>query len=88
MLVEVYIKGNKGEDFLSIPESAVRKIEGKDFVFVSVGRNSFELREVELGRSFDGFREVTNGLKEGELIVSEGSFLLKSHALKEMMEVD
>jgi multidrug efflux pump subunit AcrA (membrane-fusion protein) len=88
MLVEVYIKGNKSEEVLSIPESAVRKIEGKDFVFVSVGRNSFELREVELGRSFDGFREVLNGLREGELIVSEGSFLLKSHALKEMMEVD
>lgn len=88
MFVEVLIQNQKNEEIISIPESAVRKIEGKDFVFVLVGENSFELREVNLGRSLKGFREVVDGLKEGERIVSEGSFILKSHILKEKMEVE
>lgn len=88
MFVEVMIQNHKNEEIISISESAVRKIEGRDFVFVLVGENSLELREVNLGRSFKGFREVVDGLKEGEQIVSEESFILKSHILKEKMEVE
>ncbi len=88
MFVEAFFKSKESKEIISIPESAVIKMEGKDWVFVFSDRNTFELREVKLGRNFERFREVIDGLKEGEKIVSEGGFILKSHILKERMEVE
>ncbi len=88
MFVEALIENKKSIEILSIPESAVIKMEGKNFVFVLAGENTFQLKEVELGKSMEGFIEVIKGLKEGESIVSEGSFILKSHLLRERMEVE
>lgn len=88
MFVEVYIKNKEGIEILSIPESSVVKMGGKEYVFVLVGENTFELREVELGRTFEEFREILSGLREGEKIAGEGSFILKSHVMKGKMEVD
>ena len=51
-------------------------------VFVSSGDNTYNRREVDLGREADGLVEVVLGLKKGENVVTEGNFLLKSELLK------
>jgi len=71
---------------LAIPDRALRKVEGKNVVFIPRENNSFEIREVKTGRTFEGFVEITSGLKEGERVVTEGSFDLKAEMLKKTLE--
>jgi cobalt-zinc-cadmium efflux system membrane fusion protein len=68
-----------------ISAPAVQKIEGKPAVFVQQPDGSFAKRDVELGREFGGQLEVKSGLGEGERVVVEGSFTLKSELLKEKL---
>lgn len=67
-----------------IPKSAVQTIKGKKIVFVedSEHAGTFFPKEVILGDSNEIYYEVKNGLKNGETIVSEGSFVLKAQASK------
>jgi multidrug efflux pump subunit AcrA (membrane-fusion protein) len=42
----------------------------------------FERRFVEVGHSFEGFTEVLSGVKAGDVVVTEGSFVVKSEFAK------
>src|SRR5262249_48186003 len=64
------------------PRSAVREVGGKPAVFVREPDGSFELHHVTLGRAAPGKVEILEGLGEGEPVVSEGAFTLKSLVLK------
>ena len=67
---------------LAIPEAAAQRA-GDGFVsFVPVGEERFEQRKLSLGRRAGGWVEVLAGLSEGEAVVTEGAFLLKSEAAK------
>ncbi|MGQ9618387.1 MAG: efflux RND transporter periplasmic adaptor subunit [Candidatus Aminicenantia bacterium] len=88
MFVEAAIYKNKNEKILSVSDKAIRKMEGKDVVFVVKGENEFAIRQVKPGRTFGELREIIHGLEEGEIVVSEGSFVLKSHAMSGKMDVD
>lgn len=80
------VTGVSSAQAIMIPSSAIQKIEGKPAVFVQEKDGSFAKRELELGREFGGSVEVKSGLKEGELVVVEGAFTLKSELLKEGLE--
>ena len=67
---------------LSIPKKAILVDGDKRIIFVASGRNSYNRREVELGREADGFVEVIQGLESGENVVTDGNFLLKSELFK------
>lgn len=73
---------------LVIPSVAIQKIEGKPVAFVREGEGNFHKRDLELGREIRGRVEVKSGLKEGEQVVTEGSFTLKSELLKETLAED
>jgi cobalt-zinc-cadmium efflux system membrane fusion protein len=51
-------------------------------VFVETRPGRFEPRPVETGRTLDRLVEIRRGLRAGERVVTEGSFVLKSHLLK------
>jgi cobalt-zinc-cadmium efflux system membrane fusion protein len=42
----------------------------------------FEVRNVELGESVEGFLRVISGLAPGDRVVTKGSFTLKTQLLK------
>jgi cobalt-zinc-cadmium efflux system membrane fusion protein len=67
---------------LVIPRSAVTELGGKSVVFVREPDGSFALHDVTLGQEAPGKIEVLEGLREGESVVSEGAFSLKSLVLK------
>jgi cobalt-zinc-cadmium efflux system membrane fusion protein len=67
---------------LVVPRAAVTDLGGKPAVFVREPDGAFELHEVTLGRAAPGKVEVLEGLREGEPVVSEGAFTLKSLVLK------
>lgn len=70
--------GAEARDALTIPRAALLQIEGRPAVFVAVGRDVYEPRALDLGAG-DGDRvEVLRGVAEGDEVVVEGAFALKS----------
>jgi cobalt-zinc-cadmium efflux system membrane fusion protein len=74
--------GDANERSLAVPLSAVQQIDNNDVVFVKDGPSLYETRTVKLGRHSRLFAEVLSGVKYGDAIVNNGSFVLKSEALK------
>jgi len=65
-----------------VPDSALEKYNGEDFVFVDKGSGHFEKRKVELSdRTSDGYL-VRSGIKSGERIVTAGALTLKAELYK------
>jgi cobalt-zinc-cadmium efflux system membrane fusion protein len=71
-----------------IPRSALTEIGGKSAVFVLQSDGSFEMHEVAVGDAALGKVEVISGLREGEQVVVEGVFTLKSVVLKSAIADD
>jgi membrane fusion protein, heavy metal efflux system len=67
-----------------IPDEAVQRIADRTVVFVPKEgeEGHFEVREVELGGSVDGFHRVISGLAPGDRVVTKGSFTLKTQLMK------
>jgi cobalt-zinc-cadmium efflux system membrane fusion protein len=70
---------------IAVPVSAIQQMEGKNVVFVRKADEKFEVREVKTGNTVEGQTEITAGLAEGEPIVVQGSFHLKSIVLGESL---
>lgn len=67
---------------VAVPRAALQTLEGRPSVFIQSQPGVFLRRFVETGHTFEGFTEILAGVKEGELVVSEGSFVLKSEFAK------
>lgn len=67
---------------LVVPRSAIQQLNGEDVVFVPSHEDEIEIREVLLGHAFGDAVEVKSGLREGEKVVTRGSFNLKSEREK------
>jgi cobalt-zinc-cadmium efflux system membrane fusion protein len=80
---EIAVNGaNQDVPRLVVARSAVTEIADKPVVFVREQNGDFELHEVTLGRAAPGKVEILAGLREGEPVVTEGVFTLKSVVLK------
>jgi Cu(I)/Ag(I) efflux system membrane fusion protein len=82
MYVEAALASNDRRPVLTIPASAVQEFASGRIVFVQTGPTSFTLRSVATGENLGPRVEILAGLAEGELVVTAGSFLLKSEMLK------
>jgi cobalt-zinc-cadmium efflux system membrane fusion protein len=82
MFATAKIVTSKPEEIFTIPLSAIQRMEGKEVVFVKKGENLFECCPVKTGREFETDIEILEGVKEGEHVVTEGAFYLKSELLK------
>ena len=68
------------KDVLAVPSIAIMNPSGEqDSVFVVDGTNHANLRKVHPGIVVDAMTEITNGLKEGEKVVTVGQFYLKEN---------
>ena len=66
-----------------VPKDAVQAIGNQQFVFVATDKsNEFLMRPVSLDTEINGFYPVKQGLKVGDRIVTQGSFLLRAEFLK------
>lgn len=66
---------------LVVPEGAVMRHESQAFVFVAAGEGAYRKADVSLGMSTEHWIEVLSGVQEGDPVVSEGAFYLKSEWL-------
>lgn len=60
-----------------LPDFAILDFEGKKFVYISIGKNQFEMHEVQLGSAENGFVEILNASElQGKKIVTKGAYTL------------
>ena len=67
---------------LAVPRTALIEVAGKTVVFVAHPDGDFELHDVVTGEASIGMVEIVSGLREGEEVVVEGAFTLKSAVLR------
>jgi len=60
-----------------VPESALLEDYGKYAVVVQLSGESFEMRNVTIGKRNGNEVEILSGLKEGEVVVTKGAFQVK-----------
>ena len=85
MFVEVELLDPHGEGgqgsrapSLVVPEAAIARGGAERFVFVVAGEHRYERREVRLGREAGGDVEILEGVDTEDIVVVDGTFLLKS----------
>jgi membrane fusion protein, heavy metal efflux system len=78
MYVTAVLQSGLIQNALTVPDAAVlRDTENMPFVYVQSGANQFARRLVKIAESQDGRTQVTDGLKEGEHVVGDGSLFLQ-----------
>ena len=80
--VEVPKPAAEAKAILAVPQSALQTLDGRTTVFVQREPGVFVRHLVETGHTFEGFTEILSGVKPGDVIVTEGSFVLKSEFAK------
>lgn len=82
MFARARISVGSGATALIVPRAAVQRAKDAQLVFVRLAEDTFEARRVEVGAGDDVGIEVRGRLQQGEEVVTEGSFLLKTETLK------
>src|SRR5207244_175381 len=76
MYVDAEIETGTPGPVLAVPESAVLDSGTRQAVLIDKGEGRFEPREIKLGRRGNGLVEVTDGVAEGEAVVTSANFLI------------
>ena len=93
MYVDAEMETGTPDPVVAVSDSAVLDSGTRQAVLVDKGGGRFEPREVKLGRRGGGYVEVTEGLSEGEAVVTSATFLIDAEsnlkaALKEFAEAN
>jgi membrane fusion protein, multidrug efflux system len=70
--VTVLLQGVQPIEVLAIPRAAVLSDQRGDYVYIVDNQNKAQVRRIQQGQSTPSIAVITNGLKEGELVISEG----------------
>lgn len=70
------------EPVLAVPRTSLVDVANKTVVFVRIGPEEYALHEVSVGDSAAGYVRVLSGLREGEDVVVDGAFTIKSVLLR------
>jgi cobalt-zinc-cadmium efflux system membrane fusion protein len=88
---QTFVRGNvitdERQERVTVPIGALQEHQGKPTVYVALDGKPmvYEVRHVKLGVSSKGWREIAAGLAAGERVAANGTFYLKSEALKSQL---
>ncbi len=86
MLITILLEA-KPEKVIAIPSTAVVRENNTDHVFVQTLKpTQYKLLPVTLGRTYQGNREVLQGLQPGDQIVLDGAFHVNNERKRKEME--
>jgi membrane fusion protein, heavy metal efflux system len=85
MFATIRVYSEPEKNVLAVPEQAIQRERDRKFVFVQRDEETYEVRDVSLGESNGEIVKVLDGLREGDKIVTAGSFILKSELLGEQL---
>jgi cobalt-zinc-cadmium efflux system membrane fusion protein len=77
MFATVYVPTKFDRTAVAVPQAAIQQLE-QAVVFVQRADTRFEARRIQTGNTVNGAVEIVSGLREGEPVVVEGAFHLKS----------
>ncbi|MDH4226825.1 MAG: efflux RND transporter periplasmic adaptor subunit [Deltaproteobacteria bacterium] len=80
MYATVSFKSTVKHAAVAVPSEAVIRSGERSVVIVSLGGGKFEPRNVTLGVEGEGIYEITDGVKEGEDVVTSAQFLIDSES--------
>ena len=80
MYVDAEIQTGTPSPALAVPESAVLDSGSRQIVLIDKGEGRFEPRDVKLGRRGGGYVEITEGVSEGEAVVTSANFLIDAES--------
>lgn len=86
MFASVRVYAEPEPEAVMVPVAAVQRSGASSYVFVQLDGGRFEKRPVVLGPETDEVVAVLSGLREGEQIVTAGTFVLRSEFEKSQME--
>lgn len=86
MFATVRMYSSRAPDVLTVPLAAIQRGPSGTIVFVRREPEEFEARTVKLGEESGEVVTVLDGLREGELVVVKGAFVLKSESEKHKIE--
>jgi membrane fusion protein, heavy metal efflux system len=79
MLASVEVQVQSPTEAVAVPvNSVVREGDGTMTVWVTTDRHQFVQKTVKLGLQKDGWYQIAEGLKSGELVVAEGGIFLSN----------
>ena len=78
MFATLRVASGTPRSLLVAPADAVQELAGESVVFVETGPGEFRRRPVVTGATLDGDVEIVEGLSAGEMVATDGAFLLKS----------
>ena len=78
MFANIELPTKFSKQAIAVPSAALQVVEGKSVVFIRHSQTQFEKREVEKGVTVKQQTEIVRGLKQGEPVVTQGAFHLKS----------
>jgi len=79
MYLNVKIKVDLGEK-LAVPEDAVINTGEKTLAVITDAEGNFYSRQIKLGQRVEGYYEVLDGLREGDIVVTSANFLIDSES--------
>jgi cobalt-zinc-cadmium efflux system membrane fusion protein len=79
---------SQSEKIIAVPAEAILMEGSTRYVFVQVGKEQFQRTDITVGRTIGGRVEVTGGLKEGDPVVLQGAFVLKSELKKKSLQAE
>ena len=88
MYVTARVQSGARTRVLTIPAAALQEVDGTATVFIALGQNRYQRRSVRTGRTEGGQVEALEGVALADRVVTNGSFLLKSELLKNLLEED
>lgn len=74
---EVFLKSTPIPNTLIIPVSGLMEEQGNFYVYVQLGGESFQKREIKIGASDGENVQVISGVSEGERVVTKGAYQIK-----------
>jgi Cu(I)/Ag(I) efflux system membrane fusion protein len=80
MYVDAEIETASPSPVLAVPESAVLDSGTRQAVLIDKGEGRFEPREIKLGRRGGGLVEITDGVAEGDAVVTSANFLIDAES--------
>jgi Cu(I)/Ag(I) efflux system membrane fusion protein len=69
---------NRQHNSLTLPVDAVIRSEKMNIVWIEIDKNTFKSVMVETGLESNGRIEIRSGLKEGDVVVTSGAYLVNS----------
>jgi multidrug efflux pump subunit AcrA (membrane-fusion protein) len=77
--LDVEINISLGEH-LAIPKTAVIDTGTRKVVYLDYGQGRYKMQEVTTGIEAEDYVQVLSGIKEGDIVVIDGNFLLDSQS--------